>query len=360
MEYNITYRKKDNGIQAIISYKDNNGKWKQKSKQGFKTQKEAKPIIAKIVKDLEIQMLSKKNEINTNCNEITFKELFEEYTTHSKLYKEFATIKGYKIAFSSFSQIHNMQVCNLKRKDIIKCVDEMILRKVKYETIKSYLRRINTCFNYYKENYNSNFSIDLNIQLAKDKNNNEKKALTKIELNNLLSNKELLNSKFYIVAYIAAKTGLRCSEILGLTWNDINERDMMLIVNKQWKVITAGKSGFGTLKTKNSNRKVPITKNFLKELYKYKKNSVLSIDGRIAPFNISSIDKYLNPILKKIAGITLHELRHTFITILISNGIDFKTVAKIAGHDVEQTLKTYSHVNDEMMKNAINAIEKIF
>lgn len=37
MQYNITYREKDKEIQFIISYKDNYGKWKQKSKQGFKT-----------------------------------------------------------------------------------------------------------------------------------------------------------------------------------------------------------------------------------------------------------------------------------------------------------------------------------
>ncbi len=34
MDYNITYREKDGGIQAIVSYKKN-GEWKQKSKQGF-------------------------------------------------------------------------------------------------------------------------------------------------------------------------------------------------------------------------------------------------------------------------------------------------------------------------------------
>ncbi|MDU7714688.1 MAG: Arm DNA-binding domain-containing protein, partial [Clostridium butyricum] len=42
MEYNVTYRQKDKGWQFIISYKDYNGKWRQKSKQGFKTKKEAK------------------------------------------------------------------------------------------------------------------------------------------------------------------------------------------------------------------------------------------------------------------------------------------------------------------------------
>ena len=45
--------------------------------------------------------------------------------------------------------------------------------------------------------------------------------------------------------------------------------------------------------------------------------------------------------------------------MLISKGIDFKTVAKIAGHDVKQTLSTYSHVTDDMMKSAHDIISQI-
>lgn len=40
LEYNITYRQKDKGWQFIISYKLDN-KWKQKSKQGFRTKSDA-------------------------------------------------------------------------------------------------------------------------------------------------------------------------------------------------------------------------------------------------------------------------------------------------------------------------------
>ncbi|WML35385.1 Arm DNA-binding domain-containing protein [Clostridium sp. OS1-26] len=47
MDYNITWRKKDKGWQCIISYKDSTGKWKQKSKQGFKTQKRGSFILIK-------------------------------------------------------------------------------------------------------------------------------------------------------------------------------------------------------------------------------------------------------------------------------------------------------------------------
>ncbi|WP_326498383.1 hypothetical protein [Clostridium brassicae] len=46
--------------------------------------------------------------------------------------------------------------------------------------------------------------------------------------------------------------------------------------------------------------------------------------------------------------------------MLIASGLDFKTVAKLLGHDIQQTMKTYSHVNDDMMKKATNIIENIF
>ncbi|WP_455803973.1 tyrosine-type recombinase/integrase [Clostridium butyricum] len=68
----------------------------------------------------------------------------------------------------------------------------------------------------------------------------------------------------------------------------------------------------------------------------------------------------MNPILNDIAGISIHELRHTYATLLIGNGIDFKTAAQLLGHDVQQTLKTYSHVTDEMLNKATEKISKIF
>ena len=72
MDYNVTYRKKDKGIQFIISYKDSKGKWKQKSRQGFKTQKEAKPIITQIIKQLE-KDLELRSNLNSDLEGITFK-----------------------------------------------------------------------------------------------------------------------------------------------------------------------------------------------------------------------------------------------------------------------------------------------
>ena len=357
MDYNITYRQKDKGWQFIISYKIN-GKWKQKSKQGFKTKKEAKPYAEKVLKELKLQL---KNDVNLSeiTNSLTFKSLHDNFIEHMKLYKEPNTIKGYKNAYSSFRSLDNYKVNDIKNIDIQRCTDELIKKGLKITAIKTYIRRISLEFEYYIESYNSTYlNPTKKIKLPADKKTNSKKALTKKELDCLLE--KIKNNKFFIVAYIAANTGLRCGEILGLTWSDLDDKKLYLTVNKQWKLLKSGKSGLGELKTKNSNRYVPVTKSFIKTLKEYKSSTPLSIDNRIAPFNKASIEKYLNPELKKYAGISIHELRHTYATLLITNGVDFKTVAKILGHDVKQTLNTYSHVTDDMMNNATKAIEKIF
>ena len=67
LNYNLTFREKDKGWQCIVSYKEKLGKWKQKSKQGFKTKKEAKVYSNVIIKELE-----GKQEINSELGEITF------------------------------------------------------------------------------------------------------------------------------------------------------------------------------------------------------------------------------------------------------------------------------------------------
>jgi len=45
---------------------------------------------------------------------------------------------------------------------------------------------------------------------------------------------------------------------------------------------------------------------------------------------------------------------------LISNGMDFKTAAELLGHDVQETYRTYSHVTNDMLKNAAKKIDEIF
>ncbi|WP_173696264.1 site-specific integrase [Clostridium saccharoperbutylacetonicum] len=165
----------------------------------------------------------------SDYNLITFKMLCDEFVEHEKLYREHNTVRNHKIAFIVFSDLDNKKVVFLKKIDIRKCFDKVV-SDLKHATLKKYLQSIKLLFNYYIDNYDNNFSIDLNLEIPKDKVPTIKRALSKSELDELLTSKRLLKSKYYIVAYIAANTGLRCGEILGLTWSDIDEINLRINV----------------------------------------------------------------------------------------------------------------------------------
>lgn len=358
LEYNITYRQKDKGWQYLISYKENN-KWRQKAKQGFNTKKEAKFAADKRVLELKKE-LNTTNIINAQYNYITFSKLSDDFIKHSILYKEHNTINNYRFSIKAFNNISNIKVIDIKRIDIQNCIDDLIQKGLKESTIKGYIKSIKLIFDYYTENYNSLFSINLKkFKIPVNKSKKEKKALSKNELDNLLF--KIKDNKYYIAALIAGKCGLRESEICGLTWDNVDFSNMELTINKQWKIDkSTNKSVLGALKSKNSYRVVPIPLELIKYLKTFKESNPIDINNRILPCSASNIRKYLVPDLKKYAGVSLHELRHTYITILIANGLDFKTVARLAGHDVEQTIKTYSHVTDDMMEKASKKIHEIF
>lgn len=360
MDYNITYRKKDKSIQCIISYKDTNGKWRQKSKQGFKTQKAAKPWINKTVKELEEQLKFTK-EIDPSLVGITFEELCQNYLSHKELYNQYSTIRNLKFAIKKFNELSDMEVAEIKNLHIQHCVDKMVKEGLRHNSIKTYLSMVKTIFNYaISPNKIIRENPCDNILIPTSKEDDKVKALTKTAFKDLLN--KLKKPKYYIISLLAGTCGLRLGEIMGLTWSDIDTKNNIIVVNKQWKRLGNKKWGFGEVKQKNSNREVPAPPNTIKELIRYKKENVTDRFNRvIIDHNVATLSTTLSRNYKK-AGydITVHDLRHTYATTLISNGIDFKTAAKLLGHDVEMTMRIYSHVNDDMMDKARNTINSIF
>ena len=88
MQYNFTIRKKDKGFQFIVAYKDGY-KWKQKSKQGFKTKREAKEYGHVIVKELDKTALLTKD---TELKDLTFKEFEDMYIKIKKAHDTHSTL----------------------------------------------------------------------------------------------------------------------------------------------------------------------------------------------------------------------------------------------------------------------------
>jgi hypothetical protein len=57
--------------------------------------------------------------------------------------------------------------------------------------------------------------------------------------------------------------------------------------------------------------------------------------------------------------VRFHDLRHTFATTALANGMDVKTLSTMIGHvSAQTTLDIYSHSTEEMKRNAAKKIER--
>lgn len=364
MDYNITYREKDKGIQYIISYKDQLGKWKQKSKQGFKTKRDAKKAALEYLEVLK-NTLENDKKISLEYKDMTFYEFKTMFFNHKKLYLTANTMKNYSRVFDLFEYLDDIKMKDISNFNIQRGIDELVKNGNSYKTILTRVKSLKSFFNSAVKEYRIILeSPVVDIRVPENKKENDFYILNDNEFKDILNKFE--DTPYHLILVLAGTCGLRVGEILGLTWSCIDLKENMIKIDKQWKMLSRenGKEvwGLGDLKTKNSNRTVPIPYQTVTILKDHYRNSPISIDGRLFPFvKNRSLHDLINIKLKKLGyKISVHDLRHYYATKLIANGVDFKTAAKLLGHDVEMTMRTYSHVNDDMLLKANNVIQKIF
>lgn len=169
-------------------------------------------------------------------------------------------------------------------------------------------------------------------------------------------------------------TGARFSEIIGLTWDDVDFDKKTISINKTWDYVY--KTGFKKTKTPSSVREIDIpaeliqmlhelkiqqAKYFIKVGYRDPKKLVFMNKRRQLPGN-SAINKALDSIETKLniePAITFHGLRHTHASYLISKGIDIYYISKRLGHaNVEITMHVYAHLLSDKQHAQIDATLK--
>ena len=155
----------------------------------------------------------------------------------------------------------------------------------------------------------------------------------------------------------AGNTGMRYSEIAGLTWDCVDLFNQAITINKQWGMRKDGTIGFKPVKSINSNRTIHLTTFLTKTLNTWKLTQPISLDGRVFPVSESVHYKIIYKIRSFKHGMNIHSLRHTFATLMLSETEDVNLVAALLGDTVTTVIKTYIHYTDDIRKKADQYIE---
>jgi integrase/recombinase XerC len=147
-------------------------------------------------------------------------------------------------------------------------------------------------------------------------------------------------------------SGLRASEVVGLTMQDLNLSQRML------RVLGKG----------NKQRLVPITKPCQQSISLYLKDVRPVLMQHLAtdqlsvhlflnhlgkPLTVRGLEYILAQLARR-SGVDLHihphQLRHTFATQLLDNGADLRTIQELLGHATINTTQIYTHVSREALQ----------
>lgn len=186
-------------------------------------------------------------------------------------------------------------------------------------------------------------------------------------------------SRYYDGMFLLFKTGLRVSELCGLTVKDIDLDERTFDVNKQLQYTGGKKAYIEKTKTNAGTRVLPMSDEvyeaFKRVISGRKKPKVeimidgyagfLFLDDRGKPMLAYQWEKKFqyavakyNKIYKvELPKITPHVCRHTYCSNMAKSGISVKTLQYLMGHsDIATTLNVYTHLK---LEDAQDELEKL-
>jgi integrase len=174
---------------------------------------------------------------------------------------------------------------------------------------------------------------------------------------------------------LAASSGLRRAELLGGRWIDIDLEAAAFHVRST-------RVAYGALvvtkepKTARSRRTIPLPQRTVEALRTWKVRQAKErlaagsaytdlglvfsdeLGGYLSP---SAISKAFGRLVKaaELPKITLHQVRHSFATIALEQGVDVLYVSELLGHSSAAITQTvYQHSRPERVRDAVNTISK--
>lgn len=296
---------------------------------------------AKLILDLE----------ESRPDKITLSNYIKIYKKWSKPYKSEGTYKydqynleRYEITFKT----------NLLRKiTAIQLEDYIRERRGRCEvsTVNREIGFLKAFFSKAAEWEYINKSPAARLKLFKQSKRRVPRFFTEEEVDLVLHKSKKISSYLHLIILTGVETGLRKSELIHLSWKDINLDNLSIIVQ--------AKSNWHP--KDYEIRSIPIGTELALELKKHKLKQegitrwvFPTVYGTVRRNNLGRDFKRL---LKKCGlyeqRMGWHTLRHTFASHLVMKGTPLKTVSELLGHSSTRTTEIYSHLAPDHLREAI-------
>ncbi|AWO74932.1 site-specific integrase [Geobacillus thermoleovorans] len=354
-------QKTKSGWRYRVSHKEN-GKYKTKTKGGFRTKKEAELAAAELEKQLH-----KGYDINAGD------QLFPEYMRNwFELYKKGKHSQEHDKNVELSVKLVEQYFQGVKLKELTRDMYQKFINEIAEnratETVKKRHTYIKECIKAAIEEgiITRDPTYKIVVKGKKKGKDEELKYLNYEEAKKLIAEIKKDMRPKYISRYIilfAIATGARFSEILGLTWDCVDFKNRLITINKTWDYKYT--NDFADTKTYSSKRTIKIdvdTCKMLKELKKTQNETAIKtglrneknlvfVNTKMELVSNNAVNKTLKMLCRKLGlkEVTMHSLRHTHASMLLYRKANIKYISKRLGHkDIGITLQTYSHILDEL------------
>lgn len=309
---------------------------------------------------------------------VTFKEFSKRFIAHKETrWKKTTYVNNVRIFNSRlYPAFGSKKLQSIKTAHINTFFDELQRDNKAGQTQKNIWNLLNSLFKFaISEDVIAYNPLDKAEKIKSTKSPRETKALPKDVIEHLLAtakeyyeesrtNKHL-NGLIYPFILLALNGGERRAELMGLYWKDMDFTTNMIHIRRTLTEVDG--LAIDTPKTEKSKRDIPMPPNVMQELEKV----LTPYNNGACPFVFhtksnkpmapSNMYRTYKSILKK-AGLskdwTIHELRHTYGSILVNAQVPFPTVSENMGHsNISTTLNVYTHAQKEGAQKAVSILE---
>lgn len=386
----VSLHEKNGKYHAVINYKDDTGKRKQKWKSTHLPVKGNKKLAMQKAEEMrkefeqELELKNKNNENNKVIKDILFIDYMKNWlkiikpTIELNTYGSYEQMTNYRI--NNYFSTHKIRLNELQPMHIQDFYSSMLDDGLSSNTVIHYHAIIRKALDYA-------FKMNMIPSNPADKVQRPKveqfigSFYNENELNTLFEKSK--GDPLELVIFLTAFYGLRRSEIAGLKWNAIDfEKNTITIKHTIVQVNVKGERqilGKDRTKNKTSYRTLPLVpevtevlkrfkqiqennKKLCKKSYNLKYEEYICVDSLGDIIKPDFITKHFKRLLKSnnLRVIRFHDLRHSCASLLLARGIQLKEIQEWLGHsNFNTTANIYAHLDTKVKQKSADVLSNI-